>query len=99
MGYRIGHSPLAGTAMDETLPRMTNLFLQLGLDASEQGIAQFIRNHQLPCETGIGEAAYWNEGQRQFLREKIDSDGVWAIVVDQLNESLHEDATKASVEG
>jgi len=88
---------LAGIPMDETLPRMTNLFLQLGLDASEQGIAQFIRNHQLPCETGIGEAAYWNEGQRQFLREKIDSDGIWAIVIDQLNESLHEDATKASI--
>ena len=81
--------------MDETSPRMTNLFLQLGLDASEQGIAQFIKGHQLPRETSIDEAAYWNEGQRQFLREKTDSDGVWAIVVDQLNESLHEDATQA----
>ncbi|MGB3392833.1 MAG: DUF2789 domain-containing protein [Stenotrophomonas sp.] len=84
--------------MDETLPRMTNLFLQLGLDASEQAIAQFIDDHQLPRETGIAEASCWNEGQRQFLREKLESDGVWAIVIDQLNESLHEDATRASIE-
>jgi len=34
-----------------------------------------------------------SEAQRQFLSEKIASDGEWAIVVDQLNESLHENAT------
>ncbi len=28
----------------------------------------------------------------QFLAEKIKSDGEWAIIVDQLNESLHEDS-------
>ena len=39
------------------------------------------------------EAPYWSDAQRQFLAEKIASDGEWAIVVDQLNESLHEDAT------
>ncbi len=84
--------------MDETQPCMTTLFLQLGLEADEQAIAQFIRSHQLPCETRIGEAPFWNDGQRQFLREKIASDDAWAIVVDQLNQSLHEDATRASVE-
>ncbi len=39
------------------------------------------------------DAPYWSEAQRQFLSEKIASDGEWAIVVDQLNESLHENAT------
>ncbi len=39
------------------------------------------------------EAEYWTESQRQFLAEKIKSDGEWAIVVDQLNESLHEEST------
>ena len=29
---------------------------------------------------------------REFLAEKIKSDGEWAIIVDQLNESLHEDS-------
>ena len=81
--------------MDETLPRMTNLFLQLGLDASEQGIAQFIKGHQLPRETSIDEAAYWNEGQRQFLREQWVVDADWAIVVDELNQALHADAVAA----
>ena len=33
--------------MITTEPRMTNLFLQLGLDASAEGIARFIREHQL----------------------------------------------------
>jgi len=37
-------------------------------------------------------ADYWTDAQRQFLAEKIKSDGEWAIIVDQLNESLHEDS-------
>lgn len=74
-------------------PRMTHLFEQLGLDASEQGIAHFIQQHQLHKDLTLLEAPYWTEAQRQFLAEKIASDGEWAIVVDQLNESLHEDAT------
>lgn len=73
-------------------PRMTHLFEQLGLDSSEQAIAQFISAHQLDAQTLIGDAPYWNDAQRQFLREKIKSDGEWAIIVDQLNESLHEDS-------
>lgn len=82
--------------MSNATPRMTNLFLQLGLDASEQAIAQFIKDHQLPTDVSIGDAPYWNEAQRQFLTEQISADAAWAIVVDQLNESLHEDAVKAS---
>lgn len=75
-------------------PRMTHLFEQLGLDASEQAIAAFIQEHQLHKDLTLLEAPYWSEAQRQFLAEKIASDGEWAIVVDQLNESLHEDSTR-----
>jgi len=71
---------------------MTNLFLQLGLDASEAGIAGFIKTHQLPADMDLVDAPYWNEAQRQFLAEQLKADAAWAIVVDQLNESLHEDA-------
>ncbi|MGC3818793.1 DUF2789 family protein [Acinetobacter sp. G11] len=78
--------------MSQTRPRMTNLFEQLGLDSSEEAIALFIATHQLNAQTQITEAEYWNEAQRQFLAEKIKSDGSWAIIVDQLNESLHEDS-------
>ncbi|ALH94390.1 DUF2789 domain-containing protein [Acinetobacter equi] len=73
-------------------PRMTHLFEQLGLDSSEEAIALFIVTHQLTADQKITEADYWTEAQRQFLAEKIKSDGEWAIVVDQLNESLHEDS-------
>ena len=81
--------------MDDTEPRMTNLFLQLGLEAGEQDIARFIRTHQLPADVAIAEAPFWNDGQRQFIAEQLRADAAWAMVVDQLNESLHEDAVKA----
>lgn len=82
--------------MSDAVPRMTNLFLQLGLDASEQGIADFIRDHQLPADMSLADAPYWSDAQRQFLVEQVKADAAWAIVVDQLSESLHEDAVKAS---
>tara|TARA_A100001391_G_scaffold199537_1_gene182660 strand:- start:3998 stop:4249 length:252 start_codon:yes stop_codon:yes gene_type:complete len=76
--------------MDTVHARMTNLFLQLGLDASPRGIEDFIAGHDLPPEVNIVDAPFWNEGQRQLLRELLNSDAEWAVVVDQLNESLHE---------
>jgi len=79
--------------MSQTRPRMPHLFEQLGLDASDAAIELFIVTHQLNAHTKITEADYWSDAQRQFLAEKIKSDGEWAIVVDQLNESLHEEST------
>lgn len=64
------------------------------LDADDQAIADFIRAHQLPAAQNIADAPFWSEAQRQFLAEQIKADAAWAIVVDQLNESLHEDAVK-----
>lgn len=80
--------------MNTAEPRMSNLFLQLGLEAGDQPIADFIRTHQLPAEVHIADAPYWNAAQRQFLCEQIKADAGWTLVVDQLNESLHEDAVK-----
>ncbi len=80
--------------MDETDPTMTNLFLQLGLAADAPSIAGFIARHQLPADVRISEAPYWNDGQRQFLAEQLGADAKWSTIVDQLNESLHEDAVK-----
>ena len=57
--------------MNRAVPRMSNLFLQLGLDASEQAIANFIKRHQLGADIGITDAPYWNEAQRQFLVEQL----------------------------
>ena len=81
--------------MDTTESNMTNLFLQLGLPEGKEEIAAFIRDHQLPEDVRISEAAYWNDGQRQFLREQLVVDADWAIVVDELSEALHVDAVRA----
>lgn len=75
--------------MSNIRPRMTHLFQQLGLEESEEAIAQFIATHQLSRGTQISDADFWTDSQRQFLAEKLKSDGEWAIVVDQLNEVLH----------
>ena len=56
--------------MDETEPTMTNLFLQLGLDADDAAIARFIGAHQLAAGTHLADASFWNDGQRQFLSEQ-----------------------------
>jgi hypothetical protein len=75
---------------------MTNLFRQLGLDSDEHAIAEFIRTHQLEVDVRISEAPFWTVGQRQFIAEQLLADATWAITVDQLNESLHEDAVAKS---
>lgn len=80
--------------MITTEPRMTNLFLQLGLDASAEAIAAFIQAHQLPTDVALVDAPYWNDGQRQFLAEQLKSDADWAIIVDELSEALHEAAVR-----
>ena len=83
--------------MDTTESCMTNLFLQLGLPAGKDDIARFISEHQLPEDLLISEAPFWNDGQRQFIREEWREDADWAIVVDELNEALHADAVAARV--
>ena len=81
--------------MDTTPSSMTNLFLQLGLPAGKDEIAAFLRAHQLPEDVRVSEAPFWNDGQRQFIREEWREDADWAIVVDELNEALHADAVAA----
>lgn len=76
--------------MDTTEIRMTNLFEQLGLDSSPEAIATFIHDNHLPPEVNIVDAPCWSESQRQFLSEMLKANARWAIIIDQLNESLHE---------
>ncbi|KAA8733942.1 DUF2789 domain-containing protein [Acinetobacter qingfengensis] len=80
--------------MNTVTPRMTHLFQQLGLDSSQLAIEEFIKNHQLDAQTYITDASFWNEAQCAFIKEKISADDNWATIVDQLNESLHEDSVK-----
>ena len=55
----------------------------------------YTRIDQLPEDLLISEAPFWNDGQRQFIREEWREDADWAIVVDELNEALHADAVAA----
>ncbi|HCR32707.1 MAG TPA: DUF2789 domain-containing protein [Stenotrophomonas sp.] len=82
--------------MITTEPSMTNLFLQLGLEESPEGIASFISSHQLATGVEVADAPFWSDAQRQFLAESLQADAAWTTVVDELNEALHQDAVQAA---
>jgi len=68
---------------------LSELFEQLGLDASEQDIEAFIGRHSpLTSEVVLSEAPFWNESQRRFLRESLAEDADWAEAVDHLDARL-----------
>jgi hypothetical protein len=69
---------------------MENLFLQLGLNNSEEAISEFISLHKLAKNTTLEQASFWSTSQAQFIKECLDFDSDWAEVVDQLNVQLHE---------
>lgn len=73
-------------------PTFTQLFEQLGLDSGETEIEQFIKTHQISADTNIVDASFWNDGQKQFLRQKLLADDHWAPLVDELNQQLHQDS-------
>ncbi len=81
-------SPREDNAMITATPRMTNLFLQLGLDSSQEGIDRFLLDNELPENVHILEAPFWTESQVELLRELLCSDANWSLVVDQLSEAL-----------
>ncbi len=78
--------------MITTEPNMTNLFLQLGLNADKADIVDFILRHQLASDVKVTQAPFWNEGQRHFFSEVLKGDADWAPIVDELNAALHADA-------
>ncbi len=68
---------------------MTELFMQLGLDSSDEAIDQFIETHQLDKDTKLTDADFWTDKQRMFLEEEWKMDAVWVEVIDELNVRLH----------
>ncbi|MDO8907803.1 MAG: DUF2789 family protein [Pseudohongiella sp.] len=76
------------------IPSMTELFMQMGLESDEKSIENFIQSHQLPADVKLADAPYWTDSQREFIIEQFKADAAWIIIVDQLNECLHEDAVK-----
>lgn len=52
--------------IDTVEVRMTNLFRQLGLDSTPEGVAEFIGKHRLLAKTHITDAPFWNESSAHY---------------------------------
>lgn len=78
--------------MDMNPPEMSDLFSQLGLENSDEAIVNFIKSHQIPSDVRLSDASFWSTGQKQFLLEQFKADASWVVVVDELNQSLHQEA-------
>lgn len=77
--------------MDTTEHSLSTLFAQLGLPDDSDSISQFIKVHRpLNEEVSLSEAHWWNESQKRFIQEALQSDSDWAIPVDELNMLLRE---------
>lgn len=75
--------------MDTITPTMTHLFQQLGLPNEPEDIANFIDQHgPLPETQRLSEAPFWTPSQANFIRDKLNADDHWAVVIDALNTSL-----------
>ena len=75
--------------MQEPIPGINLLFDQLGLPSSDAEIEAFIAAHLLPDGVKLSDAEFWDNSQRDFLKEQLNADAEWAIPVDELNERLH----------
>lgn len=69
---------------------LSTLFEQLGLSGKDDDIETFIRDHRLSEGTKVYEAEYWTPQQAAFLKESLDQNAEWALIVDELNVRLHE---------
>lgn len=79
-------------------PSLELLFAQLGLASSPAAIELFIRTHQLPAHVNLHDAPFWSKSQREFLiRYLVEDADEWVIWVDELNQQLHIDASKAQI--
>ena len=75
--------------MDTVEKDMNSLFGQLGLPSSDSDIAQFVEKHRpLPKAVELSEADFWNDSQASFLKEAVQVDASWALVVDDLDARL-----------
>lgn len=82
--------------MDTTSPTMTHLFQQLGLPEAPADIARFIERHRpLPDHISLKDAPFWTPAQATFVRDKLQADDQWAVVVDALNASLRSSQANA----
>ncbi|MEX8494960.1 DUF2789 domain-containing protein [Sphaerotilus sp.] len=75
--------------MDTLFHSMKELFAQLGLDDDPSAIRAFIAQHRpLPLEIRLFDAPFWSPSQSALIREKLQEDGDWSVLIDTLNSQL-----------
>ncbi|WP_406820563.1 DUF2789 domain-containing protein [Pseudomonas sp. KnCO4] len=76
--------------MDKPIHPLSEIFKQLGLSDDPVEINRFISTHSpLDDDVKLVDAPFWNDSQRDFLKEKYIADDDWIPMIDQLNEALH----------
>ncbi len=75
--------------MDTSKHTFHSLFVQLGLNSSNEAITDFIHSHRLKGNESLDEAEFWTPGQAEFIRESWLTDSDWVGVIEQLNIELH----------
>ncbi|WP_085705490.1 DUF2789 domain-containing protein [Pseudomonas sp. B8(2017)] len=76
--------------MDKPIHPLSEIFKQLGLSDDPVDIDRFITTHSpLDDDIKLVDAPFWNDSQRDFLKEKYIADDDWIPMIDQLNEALH----------
>lgn len=77
--------------MDDSHHAMTHLFTQLGLPSEPQEIQRFIEaNRPLDTRFTLHQAPFWSASQAAFLREQLEQDADWAILIDKLDSGLRQ---------
>ena len=75
--------------METSVHSLNSLFDQLGLDDSDQAIDIFFQKHKpVPHNVLLYQAEIWSPSQAAFLKEAIEEDADWALVVDRLDALL-----------
>lgn len=70
---------------------LTSLFDQLGLEHDDASIDQFISRHKpVPGEIELHQAPFWSASQAAFLKQMIEEDADWAVVIDQFDAMLRD---------
>ena len=78
--------------MEYSFHTMHSLFIQLGLDHSDEAIDAFIEKHSpLDNTVQLHDAPFWSYSQSLFLKYAKDEDADWAEIVDELDVMLRYD--------
>jgi hypothetical protein len=80
---------MEGYMMESPVHSLNALFAQLGMDSRDEAIAAFVKTHKgKAAHVLLYEADCWSPSQAGFLKQALDEDADWAMVVDQLSALL-----------